>query len=335
MSSIPKKLIIVEKIYKNYQGKKVIDIFPVDATNPKTLETALSWVKNGKENTYAQTPCDNVPIEDVVIKTLEHRGEGGRAYKILINNKYRYDLREDVLMDVILNEGIDAGGRLKGKFVFGIIGSQMKLILIGSKLYNDACVVDIKRKEKPIKNFKPGHIYESITNKEVFLGKGQLLRINQYMDKDGCHNEIEIKKNVTVWLDSFDKENFLQLNTSKYYNFRKSHSFIKETGDNLYKKELGDNFKLSDVRKCLFEKFLKLNLKDIEKENLFTLFTLFSMFLNIPFDADEEIVIPTEVLNKMKIIFPPEIKNIRYVGLSEILIYDKFEIFNQFIKKEI
>jgi hypothetical protein len=157
--------------------------FPVDSTAKH--DTAKSWAS--QRNNYSSRGMvepdifefDNEGFDHVTIVSLDIRGEGGRAYQVVVEkdgNKFKMDLRERTLMDVIETKGIVAGGRLNGKFCFVKDGSQTTLILEGTKAHK-AAIEDRKRREelpdKPIsrKDLKFGHVYRTTTGQaEIFLG---------------------------------------------------------------------------------------------------------------------------------------------------------------------
>lgn len=122
---------------------------------------------------------DNSELENIFITSLEKRGNGGRAYKVILQHNgenFLIDLREDTLMDVINNTGIEAGGKLNGSFCFVKKGSQLNLAREGSEFYKFALATDERNKRAPKKipnkDLKPGYIYESADGKtkKVFLG---------------------------------------------------------------------------------------------------------------------------------------------------------------------
>lgn len=158
--------------------------FVVDSSSTSMLKTARRWAEDLseydqekrtyiKKNELKVDEIENKPIAGIKVIGLEHRGNGGRAYKIVTRDNYYFDLREDVLLDTIINEGILKGGELGGSFVWGKIGSQMKLIRVGSKLYNELNETGerISLKKVGAKELKVGGVYESKTGeKGIFLG---------------------------------------------------------------------------------------------------------------------------------------------------------------------
>ena len=153
---------------KKIASHKVYPTFPVE--EGKKLDTAINWtgLKNPKIDTLENTPLSNVRVCD-----LDFRGNGGRAYKVIINEKYYVDMREDVILDTMITNGIDAGGILKGTYVWSKCGSQMKLVRVGSyvhQLYasqeNPSDLVELKSSD-----IKVGGIYEMKSGmKKMYLG---------------------------------------------------------------------------------------------------------------------------------------------------------------------
>lgn len=160
---------------------KVLPAFPVDSTDDKTMQRAKSWAAQGEwdPNTYQHKPAtpqieevDNKPIKDVKVLSLEQRGNGGRAYKALIG-KYYVDLREDVLMDTLLQAGVAPGGILQGEYVWAKSGSQMKLVRIGSELHRLIAEFESKKDIKPVgkKDLEVGGVYrDRKKNTAIFVG---------------------------------------------------------------------------------------------------------------------------------------------------------------------
>lgn len=162
------------------KGVMVSEAFPIDATNKKTLETAMRWAKGrynydpkAKEIEPKITEVPNDPIPTVEVVSLDIRSEGGRAWKVLIHGTYYVDLREDVLLDSLRNgEGV-VRGELTGPFVWCLVGSHMKLVRVGSKLHDAVIEAGERRDSKNVTGaaLKAGDIYENRKGEKfVFLG---------------------------------------------------------------------------------------------------------------------------------------------------------------------
>lgn len=109
---------------------KVTPTFPIETGKPLDKAMSQTGLKNPKV-----IETENKPIKNIVIVGLEERGNGGRAYKVVIDDNYYVDMREDVILDTIFNCGIEKGGKLKGEYVWVKYGSNMKLIRTNSDMY--------------------------------------------------------------------------------------------------------------------------------------------------------------------------------------------------------
>lgn len=257
MHNLPKKM----NFYCREKGLDgVYPTFPVNVDSKQ--ETAISWACNSypyTEDKYTLFTFDNTKFKDVYIESLDKRGNGGRAYQVIIThkgNKFRVDLRETALMDVIMNTGIEAGGKLNGEFVFIILGSQTTLVRKGSKDYNKAVDKSAEKKldKIPNGNLKIGHLYSSLNGNEgIFVGE---YFVNEIKDVKG---EILIGKPVKklVFLKNNEESkrfcNQILTTDEIYYEFyielQKNHSYRT------------DNGKVCDIT----EKVLINNLKTIAK----------------------------------------------------------------------
>lgn len=156
----------------NKKEVKLHPTFPVETGNKKSLETAVKWATSYNQNKYSTENIDNSSIKNVKVISLEHRGQGGRAYKIQID-KFLFDLREDVLVDIMLEVGIQPGGILNGEYTWAKIGSQTKLIRIGSDLHKMILNYKDVKETKPISknNLEIGGVYQDRQKYDyVFLG---------------------------------------------------------------------------------------------------------------------------------------------------------------------
>lgn len=151
---------------------------------------------------------DNGPIDDIKIVGLEHRGNGGRAYKVIVDGKYYFDLREDVLLELMITVGIKKGGILNGQYCWARIGSQMKIIRMGSMLHYkmlDASELHNKKKLTTA-DLEIGCCYRTKTQTLIYLGNFDTIDINQERNKNGYgardySYKPVIKKNHQLWLD--------------------------------------------------------------------------------------------------------------------------------------
>lgn len=119
--------------------------------------------------------ADNVELTDIKLLNISTSGYNGRSYKALLNNKYIIDIREDVVMDTILNNGISKNGKLKGKFIWGRQNGKNRLVRVGSEIHSLLIEYE-QRKSKPVlkpDTFVVGGVYQDKRkNKYIYLGKG-------------------------------------------------------------------------------------------------------------------------------------------------------------------
>lgn len=197
--SIPDEIAILSSIQRPvYQGWEegiaiengqqviVTPAFISDASNPRTIASAITWAENARryydEKTRQQIVKSdpvkkevkkNLPFRDMRVVTLEYRGNGGRAYKVITPDNYYFDLREDVLVEAMLKEGVRAGGYVNGEFIWARVNTSMKIVRIGSELHEALVSANEKRTLTKIANkeFVPGGVYETKSNERyIFIG---------------------------------------------------------------------------------------------------------------------------------------------------------------------
>ena len=120
--------------------------FPYNPDSKTAPETAKRWANNDtydyQKREYVKGPEPefleraNDPFS-VTIIDLDVRSEGGRAYKVVDTQGRCFDLREDQVLEVFKYSGILAGGEVPGQFVWGILGSQMRMVLVGGDLHKE------------------------------------------------------------------------------------------------------------------------------------------------------------------------------------------------------
>ena len=113
---------------------------------------------------YEDVP--NTPMKNLRLVSIEYRNRGGRAYKVVTEDGYIYDFREDPLVDVITTVGIRPGGYLNGEYVWA---SGPRLIRVGSNEYKQHVEASQRKKADKISNkdLVPGCIYEMESGQKV------------------------------------------------------------------------------------------------------------------------------------------------------------------------
>lgn len=169
---------------------EVVEVVPTFAYNPdsKTAPaTAERWA-NGYRWSLARTPTPDVEVvrekndpTTLWIIDLEVRNEGGRAYRVIDEKKRLFDLREDQLLEALRHRGVLAGGQIVGQFVWGILGSAVRLVLVGgdqhSEMKKQRDLIDGTRgssKSRPAitpSSLVVGHVYARRSGAaDIFLG---------------------------------------------------------------------------------------------------------------------------------------------------------------------
>lgn len=178
----------------------VCPVFPVEDGNPKTLVTAQRWAYDAHfraeahaaslekqadgstklwdelhkrrssgefEPAIEEVVVENIPMSNIRIVSLEHRSQGGRAYKALIDNYYYVDIREDDVLESILSTGIDKGGVLNGKFQW-MAHSGLRLVRDGSEKQRAILNYSRMKSMSPLKVLTPGRFYQDKNGKISF-----------------------------------------------------------------------------------------------------------------------------------------------------------------------
>lgn len=107
------------------------------ATAERWAEYGMSWEDRhaGKKAVTTLVTRANHPFQ-VSIVDLDVRSEGGRAYKVVDDENRLFDLREDQLLEALRHVGIQPGGKIPGNFVWGLLGSQLRMIFVGGDFHD-------------------------------------------------------------------------------------------------------------------------------------------------------------------------------------------------------
>lgn len=187
---IPEEIAIVHsgqsKVYRRWfdldedkQEELVIPAFPVDATNEKRMRTAVNWAERRGNTSYLERKKaivikrKNTPFNWLRILALDVRYGGGRAWKVVDRDGFYFDLREDVLLEIMRHYGIDKNAEINGEFIWAVVGTETKIVRIGSSMHSKLIEATKMHNSKILnsKELTPGDICQSKSgDKAVFLG---------------------------------------------------------------------------------------------------------------------------------------------------------------------
>lgn len=153
-----------------------------------------------KRHIPKQEEVPNEPFTGARILSLEHRSQGGRAYKVYVQGRV-FDLREDVLLDIMLNSKID-NGLIACSLIWGKFGSQMKLIRVGSELHKQLeDSMQLSSEMKVPSELVYGGVYAN--KKDTFIYLGQHKYVSYIAKEDEKHNRYSYSNTPTHPLSIF------------------------------------------------------------------------------------------------------------------------------------
>jgi len=178
---IPERLKVFLRAAIQYQrqygaGVECCPAFVTDIERPKTHDTARYWAGRAAYTPGSPTiqpdtkveglEADNKPIPSVTLVGTDARMEGGFAFKVVTPQGWLVDLRNEEFYEVLFKKGIPKTGVMKGPFQWVMNGSQMRLTLVGSKLYKEIAELDkVRRKPRQgkiqIRDLEVGGVYAS------------------------------------------------------------------------------------------------------------------------------------------------------------------------------
>lgn len=191
------------------------------ATNEKTKESGMYWAQgyNTTKRGIKVTEAENKPFKSLRITSYEKRREGGGAFKAIADEKWYVDLRTDTLLDILVNHSVNNGEVQGAEFVWARVGSQAKVVRVGSSLHAqlvEATQLD-QTKAPKASDLKPGDVYEAKNgDRAVFLGWVSTLQmkhegstsfsspyIDPYTRGPSSEHEVEFKRvpKIQCWYE--------------------------------------------------------------------------------------------------------------------------------------
>ena len=158
-------------------------VVPTDSENFN--KSGMDWACGGRGYVQIQKPKDvvkvefeNKPFTGLRWVGMDSRCEGGIAYKVVTPEGWLVDLREDVVIDCLYEGAINSqkgaignGTYFTGEFVWAILGSQSRLVRVGSKDYQEIVESQDRSALEDIPNaqLELGGVYENRQGKQFVL----------------------------------------------------------------------------------------------------------------------------------------------------------------------
>lgn len=247
------EVMVAETVYPSYPADHDID-------KAKKWVADVHRIYDYKTNKYINSTVpiqidtlDNTPITNIKVLRLESSYSGGSKFKVVIDNKYYVDICEDVIIDVMLQSGISVGGSLGGSYMWVKLGNQLRLVRIGSKLYNKLEESNRKSLLPKIRkrDLEVGGIYQSRRgDRGVFVGyvnTFEYLGANEF-----SFVQRPVKKAMLFYnymseskLNHKSQDDLIELDLAKCENREmgwkfsicKSHHYIEKIGTTTIKKD--------------------------------------------------------------------------------------------------
>jgi hypothetical protein len=144
--------------------------------------TAGKWASEteygGTAKAFDTHGFDNEPFTDLRWVGIESRKDSGVVYKVLTPEGWLVDLRQDVVIECLLEGDIKTknwpqgiGTYFTAEFIWVVMGSQSRLVRVGSKLYEEIMESQVLRGMGPIseRDLEVGGIYQKSNGNEVVI----------------------------------------------------------------------------------------------------------------------------------------------------------------------
>ena len=121
-----------------YTGKmfKCRPAFVTDFYAEYMAKKAREWASRVGVDEYDEAILDAPVHRNLTVVGIDHRREGGVALKVITEQGWLVDLREEEFMEATLTGSLRAGV-ITGEFVWTRGVTQMRLVRVGDKLYQD------------------------------------------------------------------------------------------------------------------------------------------------------------------------------------------------------
>lgn len=124
---------------QGFTGRTIVTrpAFAAPSSSKKMIATARRWANRPGIGAVSEFTVSNAPMRNLQVVGAEHRSEGGMAFKVLTDHNFYVDLREPEFMEALLTGKIGKDGFIQGEYVWSVGGNQMRIVRVGSAIYNE------------------------------------------------------------------------------------------------------------------------------------------------------------------------------------------------------
>jgi len=256
-----------------------------DLTNKKAEKLSFYYTKD-------KSKIKKTILKNTNIKNIKLIDTYNSFCKVLIDDFYYVNLNSSILLDCILNEGINFG-EFKSEFKWANIKGVLQLIRVGS---SDEKLIHIHESKMNMKKISKraltvGNIYENLKNeKAIFLGFVNTTKYlttyqsNNFQYKKDKINKAMIFYKINKESDIYNHIKRKEISTNKLKIVR-NHNYLIELN------KVDINFDIiSNIKKMYVnfvrKEFVDLYNKKITERNLHFIIRNYSMYLNINDEFD-------------------------------------------------
>lgn len=236
--SIPNKITYICKELVKINNRLMYPAIAVSTSSESLKITAIKSITQfDKDKKFYEFDYDNSELSNVKLISFPDA-----SYKVhfKIDGKIFYvDMFKDVLLECIENSGIRKGGYFNSKFIWFRQDSTIKIIRVGSDLYNSTKIQQSPIAPIQLSKLRPGYLYkDDHGNTSIFLGKVKTVKT--------INNNFNITREnldrllwITVPPETRNIRNYLK----DYYHKITSFRYFKLTRANTHTYELGQYLK--------------------------------------------------------------------------------------------
>lgn len=198
--------------------------FVVPADSEAFKESAAKWASGtqygGKARAFDTHGFDNEPFTNLRWVGLDSRSEGGVVYKVVTEQGWLVDLRDDVVMECLFEGAIHQlktppqgpGTYFTAQFVWVVMGSQSRIVRVGSKTHQEIVESEVRKELADIKpeDLEVGGVYQNRQGKEAVLiakGKGRRVLVQDLHRYSWCKSKATDQQMVDGAIEALDKPN--------------------------------------------------------------------------------------------------------------------------------